>query len=205
MTAQQERYARAIGLIDAANQTDPNQESDANGVLHPKELLYGRRMSAMLERYAPESDDTMRLAVRAQHVQRWKIPRSDYPMDKPGYYRWRTGLYRFHAQLAVQLLRQAGYDDEVTNRVETAVGKKALGSDPDSQLVEDVAGLVFVEHYMTDFAAKKPDYSEEKWIDIVAKTWDKLSPRAREFVLAGGIRLPEHLTPLILKAVAKTP
>lgn len=197
-----ECLARAIGSIDAANAEDPASECDADGTSLPKELLYGRRMSAMLLRYAPEADEVAQVAVRAQHVQRWKIPRSGYPMDKAGYHRWRTGLYRFHAEIAGRLARQAGYDEAFAQRVEAAVGKKSLDRNPDSQLVEDVAGLVFIEHYMASFASQKTDYSEEKWLDIVAKTWRKLSPRAHAFVLAGGIHLPEHLAPLIRKAVA---
>jgi hypothetical protein len=201
MTSSSERFARAVALIDAANAADPNQEHNDDGQLQAKELLYGQRMSAMLERYAAEADEAGRLAVRAQHVQRWKIPRSDFPMDRAGYHRWRTSLYRFHAELAAGLTLQAGYDAALAARVAAAVGKKALRSNPDSQLVEDVAGLVFIEHYMAPFAAQKADYSEDKWLDIIAKTWQKLSPRAHEFVLGGGIRLPEHLVPLILKAV----
>ena len=44
--------------------------------------------------------------------------------------------------------------------------------------------------------------SEAKWLDIVRKTWKKMSEEARQFALSGKIRLPEPLLPLIQKAVS---
>lgn len=197
----QERFERAIALIDAANAEDPNRET-ADGEAWPKELLYSHRMSEMLARYAPEADEAMRLAVRAQHIQRWKSPRSAFPAGRQGYLKWRTGLYRFHAETAARLLAEAGYGDEVSERVRGAVGKRALKVNPDTQLLEDVTDLVFVEHYMQAFADKHPEYDEAKWLDIIRKTWKKMSGRAQAFALSGAVRLPEPLLPLIQKAVA---
>ncbi len=201
MTRDPQAYERATALIDAANSEDPNRET-ADGRDWPKELLYSQRMSEMIERYAPEADEAMKLAVRAQHIERWKTPRSDYPMGRQGYLQWRTGLYKFHGETAARLLRQAGYDDDVAERVKQAVSKRALKKNPDTQLVEDVTGLVFIEHYMLDFAARHPEYDEQKWLDIIRKTWNKMSDRAHEFALAGKIQLPEPLVPLIQKALA---
>lgn len=79
----QEHYQATIAAFDRANAEDPNKEI-FEGNTHPKELLYAQRMSQMQERYAPEASEAVRLAVRAQHIQRWKIPRSDYPMDRRG-------------------------------------------------------------------------------------------------------------------------
>lgn len=197
----QSTYAKAIELIDAANREDPNIENDGEKDW-PKELLYSYRMSDMLERYAPDADDAAKLAIRAQHIQRWKSPRSDYPMDRKGYLKWRSDLYKFHAETVGELLVKAGYDDEFIERVKKAVAKRGLKSNPDTQLLEDVTDLVFIEHYMLDFAGKHPEYSEEKWIDIIRKTWNKMSPEAQQFALAGNITLPEPLVPLIQKAVA---
>jgi len=158
-------------------------------------------MSEMLGRYAPDASEAVQLAVRAQHIQRWKTPRSNYPMDRNGYLQWRTGLYKFHADTAGQLMKQAGYDDAMIERVKTAVGKKGLKVNPETQLLEDVTDLVFIEHYMLEFAGQKPDYSEEKWLDIVRKTWKKMSDAAHAFALSGKLRLPEPLVPLITKAI----
>ena len=196
-----QQFNTAIELIDAANNQDPNIET-SNGKDWPKELLYSHRMTDMQERYAPEADDAIRLSARAQHIQRWKSPRSDYPMDKKGYHLWRTNLYKFHAETAAELLKKAGYEEDVIERVKLAVGKKSLKSNPDTQLLEDISSLVFIEHYMLDFANKHPEYSEEKWLDIIRKTWRKMSAQAQQFTLDGNIKLPEALAPLIVKAVS---
>lgn len=201
--SQQQAFEKAIALIDAANDEDPNEEVvDAKS--WPKELLYAHRMTDMLQRYAPDADEAVSLAIRSQHIQRWKSPRSDYPMNRKGYHQWRTGLYRFHAETAAGLLQQAGVAADTIERVKQAVGKRALKSNSDTRMVEDVAGLVFIEHYMQAFVDKHPEYDEVKWIDIVRKTWRKMSPQAHEFSLSGGITLPGPLIPLIQKAVTES-
>lgn len=201
MSQQSSMFEKAMALIDAANAEDPNQETDADGKVWPKELLYSHRMTEMLQRFKPDADDAQKLAIRAQHIQRWKSPRSAYPMNRQGYLQWRTGLYKFHADTVGELLAQAGYGEEFIERVKQAVGKRALKVNPDTQLLEDIADLVFIEHYMLDFAAKHPEYDEGKWLDIIRKTWKKMSERAQQFALSGGIKLPEPLIPLIQKAI----
>lgn len=198
---QQSVFDQAVALIDAANGEDPNRVT-VDGKDWPKELLYSHRMSDMLQRFAPDADDAMKLALRAQHIQRWKSPRDNYPMDRIGYLQWRKDLYKFHAQTAAELLTQAGYGDEVITRVRRAVAKQQIKENPDTQLLEDVTDLVFIEHYMLEFAGKHPEYDEEKWLDIVRKTWKKMSGSAQQFALSGGVRLPEPLIPLIQKAVS---
>ncbi len=193
-------YQAAIAAFDKANSEDPNKEVSSGNEL-PKELLYAHRMTEMQERYAPEATEAVKLAVRAQHIQRWKIPRSNYPMDKPGYMLWRTTLYKFHAETAGDLMKQAGYGDEIIARVKTIVSKKDIKNNPETQMMEDIVDLVFLEHYMLGFAGQHADYDEAKWIVIIKKTWNKMSQRAHEFALAGKIVLPEALVPLILKAV----
>ena len=196
MIADPKRFDAAIAAFDAANAEDPNLDEG-----RPKELLYAQRMSAMLDRFAPNASEAVRLAVRAQHIQRWKTPRSSYPMDRQGYLQWRTGLYKFHAETAGRIMAENGYDAETLDRVKTAVGKKGIKVNAETQLLEDVTDLVFLEHYLAGFAARHPDYSEEKWIEIIRKTWQKMSQAARDFVLAGKVSLPETAKPLILKAI----
>lgn len=197
MIANQERFNRAIALFDAANAEDPNQDEG-----QPKELLYAQRMTEMIGRFAPQASEVAQLAVRAQHIKRWTVPRSNYPMTKPGYFAWRTGLYKFHAEKAGDLLLQAGYDAAMVEQVKAAVGKQGLMTNPDTQLLEDVSSLVFLEHYMLGFAGQHAEYSEQKWLGIIRKTWKKMSGDAQRFATTGGIKLPEPLVPLILKAVA---
>ena len=55
---------------------------------------------------------------------------------------------------------------------------------------------------MFAFTQKHPEYTEQKWIDIILKTWNKMSETAHAFVLAGQIKLPQSLQPLIIKAVS---
>ncbi len=197
----QSTFEKAVALIDAANSEDPNHVN-VDGKDWPKELIYSHRMSDMLERFAPAADDAMKLAIRAQHIQRWKSPRDAYPMDRIGYLKWRKDLYRFHAETAVGLLQQAGYGSDVLDRVGQAVAKKDIKNNPDTQLLEDVTDLVFIEHYMLEFAGKHPEYGEEKWLDIIRKTWKKMSDEAHGFALSGKLTLPEPLIPLIQKAVS---
>ena len=195
-----QHYPAAIAAFDKANAEDPNKEV-FNGEEYPKELLYAQRMTEMQERFAPDASEAVRLAVRAQHIQRWKIPRSDYPMDKPGYMLWRTTLYKFHAETAGALMQAVGYDAAMIGRVKTIISKKELKTNAETQLMEDIVGLVFIEHYMTGFAGGHPEYDEAKWILIIKKTWNKMSQNAHEFALAGKIELPQALLPLILKGV----
>jgi hypothetical protein len=201
MITDRQRFERAIALFDAANGEDPREEIGPDGERHPRELLYSRRMTEMLERFAPEAPEAVKLAVRAQHIQRWKSARESYPMDRNGYLQWRTNLYKFHADTAGRLLQEAGYDDATIERVKKAVGKRGLKVNPETQMLEDVTSLVFIEYYMLEFVQQKPDYSEEKWLDIVRKTWKKMSAEAHAFALSGKLGLPAPLVPLITKAV----
>ena len=201
MSNQKSLYVKARALIDAANKEDPNQVS-AGGKEWPKELLYSERMSDMLERYAPDADNAMKLAIRAQHIERWKSPRNAYPMDRIGYLKWRKDLYIIQADTAANLLEQAGYENAEIERVRNAVAKKNIKGNPDTQLLEDVTDLCFIEYYLLDFVSKHPDYSEDKWVGIIQKTWHKMSGNAHEFALSGAINLPESLVPLIQKAVS---
>ena len=201
MNSEQAIFETARDLIDAANRADPNLVS-ADGREWPKELLYSERMSDMLERYQPQVHEVMKLAIRAQHIERWKSPRKAYPEGRIGYLQWRKDLYKIQASRAAELMTEAGYEQGACNQAWQAVAKKNIKGNPDTQLLEDVTDLVFIEHYMLEFVGKHPEYDEEKWIGIIRKTWNKMSPEAQQFALSGAISLPESLTPLILKAVA---
>lgn len=180
MNAANARLTEAFRLFDAANADDPTLEPGDDGQPVPKEVLYARRMSARLARVAPDAPETVRLAARCQHIQRWKIPRQDFPMTRPGYHQWRNTLKKFHAGLAGQLLAQAGYAPAEIERVRQLVQKLNLKSDPDAQLLEDVICLVFLEYYFLPFAAQHP---EEKVMEIVQKTWPKMTERGHALAL----------------------
>jgi hypothetical protein len=190
-----QRFECAIAAFDAANAEDPNKEK-VDGDDYPKELLYARRMSDMLSRYAPDASEALRLAVRCQHIQRWKIPRADFPLTRSGYHQWRQKLKVFHAELAASILREAGYEDATVSRVAALVQKALPLSDPEMQTLEDVVVLVFIEHYLEDFVAAHPEYDMPKLYDILRKTLRKISPQARHAALIK-IRLPQPLVPAI--------
>ncbi|MEE9444441.1 MAG: DUF4202 domain-containing protein [Cocleimonas sp.] len=198
MPATPEMFTQAIALYDEANSQDPNTVDGA-----PKELIYSQRMLDMINRYLPDADDVAKLSVAAQHIQRWESPRKDYPMNRKGYHLWRTRLYKIHADKAVAILKKVGYDDAVTERVQLAIGKKNIKTNKDTQILEDVAALTFIEHYMTAMYENFPMYDEEKWIDIIIRTWKKMSEDAQVFALSGDLKLPEDLVPVIQKALAK--
>lgn len=195
----QQRFETALAQVDALNQLDPNLDI-VDGKQYPKELLYAERMSAMLQRYAPDASEVLQLAARCQHVQRWKIARSSYPMTKVGYHQWRTELKSFHADVTRKLLVEAGYDTAVIDRV-CALVKKALPvNDPVSkyefQTLEDVVVLVFLESYLEQFVASHVDYDQAKFIDILNKTLRKTSLSARQAAL-NKINIAAGLKPLL--------
>ena len=202
MIVDQQRFAGAVALFDAANAQDPNRELD-DGRDQPKELLYAQRMSGMLARFTADAPEAVQLAVRAQHICRWKIPRKDYPLTPEGYQRWRSTLSGFHAETAGKLMQEAGYDQEMIERVKKVVGKRGLKVNPETQMMEDVVDLVFIEYYLADFVAQHPNYDEDKWLDIIRKTWRKMSDAGHAFALSGQLRIPAHLGPLIVKAVSR--
>jgi hypothetical protein len=174
------RFEDALRRFDEANAEDPTHEI-VDGQPLPKELVYGQRMSARLAVFAPDAPETVKLAARAQHIRRWEVPRDSYPEGRGGYLKWRTDLYKRHAQIAGEIMTQVGYDDDTVERVQTLLRKRGLKTDPDVQLMEDVICLVFLEHYFHDFAQK---HDEEKLIPIVQKTWNKMTDKAHEAALA---------------------
>lgn len=192
------RFDDAMARIDAANAEDPTRELKG-GESFPKELLYGRRMSAWLERLAPDASEALRLAARAQHIERWRIARKDYDQGKKGYHLWRTTLYRFHAERAGAILKDVGYDDATIGRVGALVQKKHLRSDPEAQTLEDAACLVFLENHFSAFAKR---YDADKIVDIVRKTWAKMSPNGHRAALGLVGSLPEDARRLVERAVA---
>jgi len=191
------RFTTATAQIDAANAADPNREL-FEGHEEPKELLYSRRMNDWLVRLAPNASEALRLAARGQHICRWTIPRSSYPMDRAGYLRWRSECKRMHAQKLGEILREVGYEEPTITRVQSLVRKEHLKADPEAQLLEDVICLVFLENYFADFSRQ---HDEAKLIDIVRKTWKKMSPRGHEAALQ--LSLSPDCRKLVEKALSK--
>ncbi len=194
-----ERFQRAIERIDAANARDPHQVSDGSSLV-PSELLYSRRMTAWLGRLYPDASEPLQLAVRAQHIRRWEVPRDRYPIDRAGYHRWRTGLYSYHAEMTAEILRDIGYQPATLDRVRSLLKKERLKTDPETQALEDVICVVFLENYFAEFAAK---HEQEKIIGILRRTWAKMSPVGREAALK--LPMAAGVAELVGRALAGTP
>lgn len=177
-----DRYERALRALDAANAADPNLERVAGGS-RPKELVYAERMTAWLDRLYPDASEALRLAVRAQHLERWVIPRDAYPEGRQAYKEWRTALAGHHARRAGEILSAAGYDAATIGRVQALLRKEKLKVDPEAQALEDVACVVFLEGYFEDFARRYVD-DEAKILAIVRRTWIKMSPVGHAAALA---------------------
>jgi hypothetical protein len=155
----------------------------------------------MVARFVPHASEALELAARCQHIERWKIPRSEYPQTRAGYQDWRVRLRDFHADRASAILRDVGYDDEMIARVRALIRKERMKSDPEAQALEDVVALVFLESYLEDFVASHADYDEAKFVDILQKTARKMSAGGRAAALTD-IEVPEALLPVIRKALA---
>jgi hypothetical protein len=187
------RLEGVIAAIDDANARDP-KTVDIDGRPVPAELLYGQRMSAALATMAPEASELLRIAVRGQHIERWTSPRMSYPASRAGYLRWRSDLKDFHARRLSEIMMAAGYAPEEAARVGALVRKERLRTDPEAQMLEDVACIVFLAHYLEEFLAKT-DADDGKLARILAKTWTKMSEHGH--AQAGKLDLPARVVTLL--------
>ncbi len=191
-------YAQARASIDQAHAADPTRAPDGRAA----EQIYADRIEAWVARLVPDASPVLRLAARAQHLERWTVPRASHPMDKPGYLAWRRSLYTRQAERARSLLLAAGVGVEEATDVATWVSKTGLKTNPGTQALEDAACLVFLENEIGAFAAQHAEYPREKFVDILRKTWRKISPRGQEF--ARGLDLPPGIAALVHEAIAGT-
>ena len=192
------KLTNIINAIDKINTQDPNT-TIASNTAYPKELLYGQYMSECLTQHWPNADEYLQIAVRAQHIKRWHLKRSEFPLGKQGYLAWRKAQGQFHAQLTKTLMLEHGYDEKEAETTAVIIRKEQLKKNSQSQTLEDVACLVFLQYYFDEFAAK---HNEEKIIRIVQLTWKKMSEQGHTIALA--LALPPHLSKLVSKALGNT-
>jgi hypothetical protein len=169
------RFEAALRRFDEANARDPNHEV-ADGVPQPREALYARRLTEWVLRLYPNASEELRLAARCQHICRWEIPRDSHPITRTGYLQWRATLKKFHAQKAGEILREAGYAEDVTHRVQDLNLKKNFPNDPEARVLEDALCLVFLEFQFAELAARSDD---DKMINALRKSWHKMTEPAR--------------------------
>lgn len=172
-------FQNASAWIDAENTQDPNLEI-YQFESFPKELLYSNRMYEKLIDFHPNASEALQIAAKAQHICRWKMPRESFPMDRVGYLKWREDLKKFHAKTTAEILEKAGYIQEFIDRVSFLIEKKSLKKDKETQLLEDVICLVFLEYYFDPFVHK---HDREKMKNIILKTWNKMSDAGHQEAL----------------------
>jgi hypothetical protein len=183
-------YEAACAAIDRANAEDPRGY----------EILYGRRMVEWAEKLAPGASEELLLAVRAQHVRRWTVPRSTFPEGRVGYLQWRERLKKFHAETLGAIMKDAGYAESSIAKARQLILRKNAAADPEGQVLEDAACLVFLQHEFSDFARKTPP---DKVVDILRKTWEKMSARGRDRAL--GLPYGPDEQALLRRALAPPP
>ena len=187
--------SRAIAAINAAHAAEPAPPTGK-----PNELAYADHLSNWVLRLVSQPSDALRIAARCQHLERWFIPRASFPMDKPGYFAWRKAVQRHQGERAQTLLQQAGIPTDICARVGTLVAKAASKGDLEAQALEDAACLTFLATELGDFATQHPDYTREKFIDIIRKTWRKMSPDGHRLALT--IPLAPALKELVVAAIS---
>jgi hypothetical protein len=189
------KFEQALSAIDAAHAEDPNKIT-IHGRETAYELHYAQKMSHYLTQREPAASEELRLAIRAQHLRRWEVSRSSYPMTKLGYHSWRTFLKKRQAELAAGICRQCGYSEEECERIAGLIRKENLKSDEETQVLEDVACLVFLDDQFEEFERA---HDEEKIVAILRKTWGKMSDRGHQLALQ--IEMSERTRGLVEKAL----
>jgi hypothetical protein len=169
------RFETALRRFDEENARDPNVET-VDGITHPRELLYARRLTDWVLRLCPDATEELRLAARCQHICRWEIPRNSYPMTRAGYLQWRADLKKFHAQKAGEILRELGYGEDAVRRVRDLNLKKNFPDDPEGRVLEDALCLVFLQFQFAGLAART---AEDKTVNALQKSWQKMTGAAR--------------------------
>lgn len=190
------KFELALQVFDEAHSQDPNIIV-VDGNDQPYELHYSRKMSEYLEKHSPNASALLRLAVRAQHLRRWEVPRDSYPMNRQGYYSWRTHLKNRQAELARQICLNSGYSEEDADRVAALIRKENAKKDEETQVLEDIACLVFLDDQFEEFGKQ---HDEEKIVTILRKTWGKMSARGHKLALE--ISMSDHPKKLIAMALS---
>ena len=190
-------YEGALKAIDDAHALDPTKV-EVNGEEMPYELHYANKMTDYLSKRSPEASEVVKLAIRAQHFRRWEVPRNTYPMTRVGYHSWRTFLKKRQAQLASSILEENGYSAEDVKLCKDMIEKQGLAQgNPETQVLEDVACLVFLDD---QFEAFEKEHDEAKIIKILQKTWGKMSEEGHNLALQ--IHMAQRCQDLVGKALA---
>ena len=190
-------FQQAIQAFDHMNAQDPNLLR-FEGQEYPRELWYAGELTRWVLQLQPNASEALRLAARCQHLERWKIPRGDFPPGRVGYLNWRKKLAQFHASRAEETLRALHYSEDIVQRVRELNLKLDIRHDPEIQVLEDALCLVFLESQFAELSEKT---EQTKFVEIIQKTWKKMSSKGREMALK--LDLNEATRRLIERAISK--
>ena len=198
MTASSSRYLAVIADIDASNAHDPRLEI-VDGATRPREVVYSERMAACLNQVYPGCSQELRIAAHAQHIERWKIPRNTYPLGREGYQSWRTACHTHHAARTTEIMRRHGCAEASITQVAKILKKEDLKTDRESQALENVVAIIFVQFYLNEFIAAHEHYDDDKLVTIMRKTLRKMDNAGHDAVVA--LPLPSHVRRIIEAAL----
>ena len=190
-----EKFLSALRRFDTENSRDPNLTDG-----QPRELRYAQRLTEWVLKLRPDASEPLRLAARCQHICRWESPRENHPATRAGYLKWRAELKKFHAEKSGAILRETGYDEETIRRVQNLNLKKDFPADAEGRVLEDALCLVFLEFQFAALAAKSDD---EKMINALRKSWEKMTEAARAEALK--LNYGDHEKKLIARALNSQP
>lgn len=190
------KLEQAFSLFDAYNQQSP-EKIVWEGAEYPSEYFYALKLHDWVKKLEPHAPESLLLASRSQHIGRWEIARKSYPEGRVGYLKWRSDLGKFHAQKSGEILKEVGYQESEIKRVREIILKQRIKLDDDVQVIENALCLVFLQYQYDDLIEK---LTEEKMVDILRKTWAKMSDPGRNAALA--LHYSETGTKLLHKALA---
>jgi len=189
-----------IADIDRANADDP-RTIIVDGKTRPYDVVYSERMTERLAAMYPDAVELLLIAARGQHIRRFDIRQAQFTEGRNGYNEWRRTCREHHAKLLRDIMSRHGYNSEAIGHLTKLVRKEQLKKDNESQALENVVDVVFLEHYFDEFYSKYSHYSDAKIIDIIGKTLRKMSPKGHQAALA--LNLPERTRKLVLSAVER--
>lgn len=129
-------------------------------------------------------------------MNRWEVPRSSYPATKPGYLNWRSFLKKRQADLASAICVGCNFSPAEAEAVAALIRKEDLKKNEETQVLEDVACLVFLDDQFEEF---EKEHDDVKIVDILRKTWGKMSERGHGLALQ--INMSEKAKDLVEKAL----
>ncbi|MDO5603957.1 MAG: DUF4202 domain-containing protein [Paracoccus sp. (in: a-proteobacteria)] len=186
----------AFARIDDINAADPGRDGD-----QPAALIYGRRMTAQQAALYPDAGAVLRIACRGQHIERWLLPRGDYPEGRAGYLAWRGEQGRRHGARIAAIMRDLGFAQAQADHAAAILRKEGIKRDPDAQALEDVACFTFMRHYMAPFSETRTPAEMARIVDRTAR---KMSAFARARAITE-FALPEDIAVHFRDEPAATP